>query len=54
MIDTTGVLMASVKALGKKIERLEDGFGLADVPEAGIGLAGHHRQAGGLGLAMAA
>ena len=45
---------ASVKALGKKIERLEEGLGLADVPEAGIELADHHQSTGGLGLAMAA
>ena len=33
-IDTTGVTMAAIKSLGKKVERLEEGFGLNDRKDA--------------------
>ena len=42
-IDTTGVTMAAIKSLGKKVERLEEGFGLNDRKDTdrgeGFGLA---------------
>ena len=40
LVDTTGVTMAAIKSLGKKVERLERGFGLNDgMDRTGLGLA---------------